>query len=161
VHDGSAETPARWLDHEEMRAWRAFVETVGDLLHDLDADLVARTPLSFGDYQVLVYLSEAEGQALRMCDLAARLRLSPSGLTRRLDGLVAAGIVARDASADDRRVTLARLTDRGRAVLDAAAPVHVASVRRRLLDPLRSAQVRALAEIFEAVRAAQPGSDDR
>ena len=48
-----------------------------------------------GDYQVLVYLSEADDHAMRMCDLAARLQLSPSGLTRRLDGLVRGGLVER------------------------------------------------------------------
>ena len=104
----------RWLDAEEMRAWRAYVETVFELNAALEADL-AEHGLTLGDYQVLVFLSEADGRAMRMCDLAARLQLSPSGLTRRLDGLVRAGVVERRPSETDRRVMLAVLTPHGAA----------------------------------------------
>jgi DNA-binding MarR family transcriptional regulator len=90
---------------------------------------------------------------MRMCDLADRLQLSPSGLTRRLDGLVQAGFVTREPSADDRRVMLARLAPAGLAALEAAAPDHVASVRRHLFDHLDDSQVEALGSIFAAVRA--------
>ena len=66
-----------WLDADEMRAWRSFIETVGDLIAALDADLQEAGALGLGDYQVLVYLSEAEGWSLRMCDLAPRCWKSP------------------------------------------------------------------------------------
>jgi len=105
-----------------------------------------------GDYGVLVNLSEAPDRRLRMCDLAARLHLSPSGLTRRLDGLVRLGLVAREPSAADRRVTLAVLTDAGFAALEAAAPAHVDGVRRHFLRHLTRAQVRQLGTAFEALR---------
>ena len=81
-----------WLSADEMRAWRAFIGTNADLLGALEADL-ALQGVDLGDYQVLVYLSEAEGNQMRMCDLADQLQLSPSGLTRRLDGLVKSGAV--------------------------------------------------------------------
>jgi DNA-binding MarR family transcriptional regulator len=87
-----------------------------------------------------------------MCDLAVRLHLSPSGLTRRLDGLVREGLVAREPSAQDRRVTLAVLTDAGFSTLEAAAPVHVDGVRRHLIDNLSRTQIRQLGAAFEAVR---------
>ena len=77
-----------------MAAWRAYAETVVDLNAALEADL-APHGLTLGDYQVLVHLSEADDHAMRMCDLAAPLQLSPSGLTRRLDGLVRMGVVER------------------------------------------------------------------
>ena len=87
-----------WLTPAEMQAWRNFIETFGDLVTAIERDL-AEHGLTLGDYQVLVYLSEADDQSLRMCDLADRLQLSPSGLTRRLDGLVSAGLVdARESS---------------------------------------------------------------
>ncbi len=124
-----------WLDDEEMRAWRGLVEAYAELHAALEADLLAGFGIDGGDYGVLVNLSEAPDQRLRMCDLAARLHLSPSGLTRRLDGLVKAGYVAREPSPGDRRVTLAVLTDSGRATLEAAAPVHVAGVRREFRRP--------------------------
>lgn len=142
----------RWLDSTEMRAWRAYIETTSDLSRALDEDLRAHFGLTIGDYEVLVWLSEAENGRLRMCDLADQLHLSPSGLTRRLDGLVRDGLVARVPSDVDRRVLLAELTPFGRRRLEEAAPTHVESVRRRLLDPLSKQQIRQLGEIFDAVR---------
>ncbi|CAN5593766.1 MAG: MarR family transcriptional regulator [Acidimicrobiia bacterium] len=145
-----SESKPRWLDENEQRAWRAYVECVGDLFTAFENDLT-EFGLTMGDYQVLVYLSEADDQALRMCDLARRLQLSPSGLTRRLDGMVKAGWVRRQNSQIDRRVMLAELTDAGRTALDDAAPGHVASVRRHLIDRLDRHQVQVMAEIFTAV----------
>jgi DNA-binding MarR family transcriptional regulator len=90
---------------------------------------------------------------MRMCDLATVLQLSPSGLTRRLDGLVSTGLVERVASPADRRVMFAALTAAGRAKLVEAAPDHVASVRNRFFKGLTRAQIRALGDIFATVRA--------
>jgi DNA-binding MarR family transcriptional regulator len=146
-----AEAP-RWLDDEEMRAWRGLVEAYAELNAALEADLIAGFGIDGGDYGVLVNLSEAPEQRMRMCDLAARLHLSPSGLTRRLDGLVRAGYVAREPSASDRRVTLAVLTDTGREKLEAAAPVHVAGVRRNFVDHLSRTQLRQLGAALDALR---------
>jgi DNA-binding MarR family transcriptional regulator len=139
--------PTRWLDSREMRAWRSFVESIGDLWTALENDIAAHG-LTLGDYQVLVYLTEASDNELRMCDLAKHLQLSPSGLTRRLDGLVKSGYVERRGSATDRRVMLAHLTDAGRAKLDATAPAHVESVRRHIIDRLTAEQVDAFGDIF-------------
>ena len=141
-----------WLNPAEMRAWRAYIETFADLTAALERDL-AQHGMTLGDYQVLVYLSESEGRAMRMCDLADILQLSPSGLTRRLDGLVAGGQVVRQGSEEDRRVMMAVLTDDGMAVLERTAPHHLASVRHHVFDHLDAAQVDALASIFEAISA--------
>ena len=143
----------RWLDTVEMSAWLAFIETQGDLLTALESDL-ADTGLSLGDYQVFVYLSGADDQSMRMCDLAGMLQLSPSGLTRRLDGLVRAGWVARRNSEQDRRVMMAVLTDSGRRKLALAAPIHVESVRRRILDHLDADDLAAMTTVFGKIRAA-------
>jgi len=135
-----------------MAAWRSFVETQGDLLTAIEADLQS-TDLTLGDYQVLVFLSEADEHRMRMCDLADVLQLSPSGLTRRLDGLVRRGLVKRVGSDADRRVMLAVLSDQGRDALQAAAPIHVESVRARLVDLLDDDELATLARIFRKVRA--------
>jgi DNA-binding MarR family transcriptional regulator len=144
-----------WLSAREMTAWRTYIETYGDLISAIERDL-ADHGLTLGDYQVFVYLSETPERSMRMCDLADLLQLSPSGLTRRLDGLVKAGFVTREPSTDDRRVMLATLTPSGFAALEAAAPDHVASVRRHVFDHLDDDQVDALASIFQAIKAGLP-----
>lgn len=148
-----------WLDADEMRAWRGLVEVFADVMASIEHDLIAEHGLSHGDYGVLANLSEAPEQRLRMCDLAARLHLSPSGLTRRLDRLVADGLVERMPSTEDRRVTLAVLTPVGFERLRTAAPDHVASVRRHLLDHLDRSGVLALAGAIEQVVAGREAAD--
>jgi DNA-binding MarR family transcriptional regulator len=140
------------LDGDEMRAWRGFVDVFADVHACLEADLLEGFGITEGDYAVLVHLSEARDQRLRMCDLAERLHLSPSGLTRRLDGLVRQGLVVREPSVADRRVTLAVLTDAGLAALQAAAPVHVDGVRRHFIGNLSRAQVRQVGAAFDTIR---------
>jgi DNA-binding MarR family transcriptional regulator len=146
-------TDVRWLNEGEMSAWRSFVEAHHDLMSAIEGDL-APSGLTLGDYQVLVYLTEAEDQQMRMCDLAEKLQLSPSGLTRRLDGLVKAGWVERRSSDVDRRVMFAGVTEAGRAHLASAAPAHVASVRARMIDVLDADDHAAIARIFRKIRAA-------
>lgn len=146
----SATTTGDWLTPTEMAAWRAYIEVQGDLINAIAGDLDEHG-LTLGDYQVLVYLSEAEEQSMRMCDLADILQLSPSGLTRRLDGLVADGYVARESCPDDRRVMRGTLTPSGRELLERTAPHHVSSVRRRLFDHLDEDQVVAMTSIFTAI----------
>lgn len=139
-----------WLNQAEMSAWRAYVETVGGLNAALERDL-AEQNITLGDYQVLVFLSEVEEHAMRMVDLADRLQLSPSGLTRRLDGLVSSGMVLRRPSASDGRVMMAVLTESGLDTLVTVSPHHVASVRRHIFDHLSTEQVEAMAHIFTAI----------
>jgi DNA-binding MarR family transcriptional regulator len=135
VEDGS------WLDDQQQRAWRTLINVHGRLLSQLDAELEGAHDLSLPDYEVLVHLSEAPGVSLRMAELAERLLLSPSGLTRRLDGLVREGLVERRACPSDRRGTLAVLTSAGLERLKEAAPTHVAGVRRYVIDPLSRDQL--------------------
>jgi len=146
-----AASDVNWLDDEEMAAWRSMIEVHTAVMASLETESVDRHGLSGGDYAVLVNLSEAPDERVRMCDLALALHLSPSGITRRLDGLVRQGLVAREPSTEDRRVMLAVLTPAGRAALDAAAPDHVESVRRHFLDHLSRTQIRNLAAAFGAV----------
>lgn len=68
--------PTNWLDDSEQTAWRNFITTLPDLSAAFEADL-APHGITMGDYEVLVFLSEAPDQRMRMCDLAAALRLSP------------------------------------------------------------------------------------
>lgn len=137
----------KWLSDSEQRSWRNFIMTVHDLMSALEADL-APHGLTMGDYEVLVYLSEAEQNRMRMCDLAGSLQLSPSGLTRRLDGMVKNGWVERASCDSDRRVMWAHLTAVGMDKMQSVAPDHVESVRRLVLDPLGDEGVEQLGNVF-------------
>ncbi len=141
----------RWLDPLETRAWRGLMCAHARLVAQLDAELLASSGISLPDYEVLVHLSEADSQRLRMSELALRLEISPSGLTRRLDGLVASGMVERVQCPEDRRGTFAVLTELGAERLEAAAPAHVAQVRRWFVDRLTRDQLCALADAMASI----------
>ncbi len=146
--------PGHWLDEEEMRAWRSLLTAHRRLLHALDAELQATQDMSVTDYGVLVELSEAEGGAMRMSELAEHTLLSPSGLTRRLDALVEAGWVERVRCQADRRGAFAVITKAGRTRLAQAVPDHVDQVRRHFVERLSREQLLALADALEVVAGA-------
>ena len=95
----------------------------------MSAQLVAEHGLTINDYECLLHLAQADKGRMRRIDLAERLILTPSGVTRLLDGLEAAGLVERASCASDRRVTYAVLTEAGRTRLHHASVSHVAGVR--------------------------------
>lgn len=141
----------RWLDGLEMRAWRGLLAATARLLAQLDAELQESQQLSVADYGVLATLSEAPSGQLRMSELAEQMALSPSGLTRRVDSLVRAGLVERVQCPDDRRGMFASLTKAGHRRVEQAAPDHVAQVRRHCIDRLRPDQLAALVEVTDAL----------
>jgi DNA-binding MarR family transcriptional regulator len=140
-----------WLDDVEMHAWRSLLRAHARLLARLDADLQASQGMSVTDYEVLVQLSEEEDGRMRMSELADRLLLSPSGLTRRLDGLVTSGLVERHRCPTDRRGAFAVLTPAGQERLKTAAPDHVDQVRRHFIDRLTRKQLESLADALDKV----------
>lgn len=146
----------KWLDPEEMKAWRLYITTSVDLMKALEDD-VRPFGLTMGDYQLLAMISEAPDRRLRMCDLADQLRLSRSGLTRRMDGVLSNAWVARVQDQGDRRVAYAELTTKGWNLLRKVAPIHLASVRRLMIDHLTRAEVKAIGSAFEKIsKALQP-----
>jgi DNA-binding MarR family transcriptional regulator len=151
----------KWLDDEEMAAWRGFVDASSGVTSALEAELVAHHGITTGDYGVLARLSEAKDSGMRMCDLASALHLSPSGLTRRLDGLVRRNMVSRQSSEEDRRVMLAVLTAEGRAFLEQIAPLHVDGVRRHFISQLSRTQLRNLSSAFRSIERGFQSRDTR
>ena len=142
----------RWLNDAEMKAWRGFVTTSPDLMNAIERDLGA-FGLDAGDYQLLAMLSEATDHRLKMCDLADTLRLSRSGLTRRMDGVVKAKYVERIQDKDDRRVSFAHLTTKGYEFLKKVAPLHLRDVRSRMIDLLNESEIKALGSAFAKINA--------
>jgi len=142
----------RWLDSDEMKAWRSYITTSVDLMKALEAD-VSPHGITMGDYQMLAMISEAPDSRLRLCDLADQLRLTRGGLTRRMDGVLSQGLVRRVQDDRDRRVAFAELTAKGWTLLKKIAPIHLASVRRLMIDHLSRAEIKAIGSAFGKIEA--------
>ena len=139
------------LDETELRAWQALLHAHHQVTRKLDAELQEEYELSLGDYDVLLRLARAPAAGLRMTELAERVMISPSGLTRRVDRLVREGFVQRDRHEGDSRLMLARLTDRGRHVLKLAARTHLRGIREHFTGRLSQEQLQRIASILEII----------
>jgi DNA-binding MarR family transcriptional regulator len=144
------------LDAIEESAWRALARFFIAAPRLLDEDLQRGAQMSLSAYSVLMNLSEAPGQTLRITELANRVYLSGSRTTRLVDELMADQLVTKQRNAEDGRGFDVSLTDTGLAALQRAYPVHLRSVRTRVLDhvdrsslPCFSTAVIAIAESFE------------
>ncbi len=132
------------LTPSEEAAWRALTYVANHLVKTLGEDLASEIPLSVSEYVVLVHLSEAGGQQLRISELAAISGLSPSRMSRLVDEMAAKGRVTKTRGDDDSRCTLATLTPSGLETLKAAHPTQLRNVRRRVFDLLTDDDVDAL-----------------
>lgn len=139
------------LDERELRAWRGLLRVHASLSKALDAQLEAEHGLPLTSYEVLRYLADAEGQKMRMCDLASSALLSRSGLTRLVDRLEREGLLVRESCASDARGAFAKLTPAGREKLAAARATHLAGVRSLFLDHLAEDELEVLASVWERV----------
>jgi DNA-binding MarR family transcriptional regulator len=148
---GTVSAAPKWLSEPEMQAWRRLIASTTGLLAVLDNELQAEHGLSLGDYEVLAFLSEAPDHAIRMSELAGRLHLSPSGITRRVDGLVRSGLVERQRCPNDRRGANAVLTALGAKTLESAAPTHLRGVRQYFIDRLGADDLDTLATLLSAI----------
>jgi DNA-binding MarR family transcriptional regulator len=160
THPADSRDETAWLDARQDEVWRLLLSVHAKLLARLDDELRRGHELNLADYEVLVALSESEG-ALRMTELAERVMLSPSGLTRRVDRLVGRGLVNRRACPSDGRGSLAAVTAEGWDKLRQAAPTHVAGVRRYLLDSVTPAGIEQLASGLRSVDEALEGTGRR
>src|SRR6202022_2333603 len=122
------------LDGAALEAWRSYLQSHASILRELDAELVAEHGMTSRDYEVLLYLAQADEQRLPMSALAERTMLTRSGITRLIDGLVSCGLIERVSCATDARISYARLTDAGRDKLRDAGYTHTAGIRRLFLE---------------------------
>ncbi|MED7948587.1 MULTISPECIES: MarR family transcriptional regulator [unclassified Streptomyces] len=136
----------RWLDDEEMAAWRGFVTASNLLNRRLERQLKEDSGLSHTQYEILVHLSAAPAGSLRMTELADKLVTSKSGLTYQVTQLERMGLVGRRSCPSDVRGVFAELTEEGHEMLREAAPGHVALVRELLIDVLSREQLTVLAQ---------------
>ena len=136
------------LNSSELGAWRTFLLAHATVVRRLEAELVLEHDLALASYDVLVQLSEAPDQRLRMTELADRVLLSRSGLTRLVDRLERDGLIAREACPSDARGTLAVLTEAGLTRLRAAWPTHLRGVVEHVTSRLSPLEVEQLATIL-------------
>ncbi|MFJ3631109.1 MarR family winged helix-turn-helix transcriptional regulator [Streptomyces sp. NPDC090112] len=148
-------TPApepRWLTESEQDAWYAWRRMFPLVNAEIARDLNRDSGLSEADYDVLSVLGSTEGHRMRISALAELMRWSRSRLSHQLTRMEQRGVVRREEVATDGRGAEVVLTAEGVATITGAAPLHVESVRRHLVDALTPEQLRTLAEVGEVLR---------
>ncbi len=138
---GAVESPA-------LRLWQALAAAHAALEHRLDPEADACAVIGTDTVAVLLPLSLAEDQRLRMHELADRSHLTRSGLTRRVDRLVADGWVERVFCDSDRRGAYAQLTRSGSTELARALPHHVGALDRYLAERLDPDELASLTRLL-------------
>jgi DNA-binding MarR family transcriptional regulator len=141
----------RWLDERQERAWRALQFMDMRLNARLASELAAVSDLSYSDYTVLVALTDRPDGRLRVFELAATLGWEKSRVSHQIARMLDRGLVTKDRCSDDRRGAFVVATDQGRAAIEAAAPHHVATVRRLFVDALTPAELDAVGRAAQKI----------
>lgn len=141
----------RWLTEEEQRAWRGLLRMTSQLNARANRLLQEEYGISLADYEVLVALSEAPEDRLRVFEVADALAWEQSRVSHQLARMQRRGLITREGCATDARGAFAVLTTVGRAAIERAAPAHVEQVRQLVFDELSHEQVSALTEITTRV----------
>lgn len=136
------------LSVDQLGAWRLFLRAHSQVTKRLEADLLAEHDLPLASYDVLLQLAEAPDRRLKMTELADRVMLSRSGLTRLVDRLSGEGLVERAACPGDARVTHAVLTEAGLQRLRTAAPTHLRGVADYVTERLTGEELAQLRELM-------------
>jgi DNA-binding MarR family transcriptional regulator len=145
---------AEQIDEFHLAAWRAFLNAHAAVIDRIEHELAEAGCLPLSSYDVLVALSEAPGHRARMQELARRVVLSKSGLTRLVDRLEAEGLLRRERSETDRRGAYAVVTEQGMEALRRAWPIYARGIARHFARYLSDEEVRILTEALGRVYAA-------
>jgi DNA-binding MarR family transcriptional regulator len=140
-----------WLNKQEAHAWRGYRRMRALLDLELTRDLMRDSGLSDADYDVLSNVSETQGQRLRLSELASGMLWSKSRLSHHITRMQQRGLVDREECADDGRGSVITLTPAGLRAIEQAAPRHVASVRRNMIDLLTAQEIATLAKLSHRV----------
>ena len=142
-----SELRSPWLTPDEQHAWRSFIRLHQKLAATLSRDLQAHAKLSGADFEILVALTDVADNRRRFQDLAKAIDWEQSRLSHQIARMIKRGLVTREDSADDGRAAFVCLTRAGREVIQAAAPHHVGTVRRLVIDALGPDDLATLARI--------------
>lgn len=135
-------------ERPSLNAWVGLLRAHAALTRTLSAELVQSHGLTINDYEVLLHLARADEHQLRRVDLAERLLLTASGITRLLDGLERSGYVRKAQCASDARVTYAVLTDDGFMKLKEASETHLAGIRALFEERFSDDELETLGELL-------------
>lgn len=145
------------LEGPALEAWRSYLQSHASILRVLDADLMTQHDMTTRDYEVLLYLAQAQDRRLPMSALAESTMLTRSGITRLVDGLVTRGLIERVSCPNDARVSYAQLTSSGYDKLREAGCTHVASIRRLFLEHFSTEETEQLAALLSRLPGAGGG----
>jgi DNA-binding MarR family transcriptional regulator len=151
--------PVPWLDERQQEAWRSLQFMHLRLTAQLTRELAATSDLSYQDYVVLVILTDLLDGRIRVSDLARQLGWEKSRTSHHVARMVGRGLVTKEKCDTDRRGAFAVVTDLGRREIEAAAPGHVAAVRRLFVDRLSPSQLDTVAAVARTVLAAVAEED--
>jgi DNA-binding MarR family transcriptional regulator len=142
----------------ELDAFARLMRAASLLRRELDVEVLRPRGLTLNDFDALLHLSRADEGRLRRVDLVERLTLTPSGVTRLLEGLQEAGLVENVQCDDDARVTWARLTTEGVELLECVGESHAERLRALFRAGLTEREVSDLAELLGKLPGVGPGS---
>jgi DNA-binding MarR family transcriptional regulator len=132
----------------KLESWVSFIRAHAAITRELSAQLQREHGLTLNDYEVLLHLSHAEGERLRRVDLAERVVLTASGITRLLEGLERGGFVVKEHCASDARVSYAKLTSSGREKLRVAGVTHLRGIDELFVERYSGSELATLADLL-------------
>src|SRR5690349_21964133 len=141
----------RWLSPAEQHSWRSFIRLHQKLSATLARDLLAHAKLSGADFEVLVALTDTAEGRQRFQDLAKAIEWEQSRLSHQIARMIKRGLVTREECPDDGRGAFVTLTAAGRSAIEAAAPHHVDTIRRLVVDPIGPADLATLGRISDRI----------
>ena len=142
----------------DFAAWTRFLRAYAAVTRELSSRLEAAHGLSLRDFDVLVQLYSAPEQRMRRIDLARTVILSPSGITRLLEGLERAGWVGKHQCESDQRVTYAVLTDTGLAKVEECRSTHLTDIEELFGSRYSAEEREQLAELLGRLPLADAGA---
>jgi DNA-binding MarR family transcriptional regulator len=144
-------TSSGWLSPAEEQNWRSFVRVHQTLAARLGKDLQAHGKMSGADFEILVTLTDIPDGRLRFQELAKAVEWEQSRLSHQISRMIKRGLVAREDCPEDGRAAFVAITPAGRETIEAAAPHHVATVRRLVIDALTPEEFAALDRISNRI----------
>jgi DNA-binding MarR family transcriptional regulator len=141
----------RWLDAREAHLWQSYRDLYRDLTGALEARLLRNSGLSGADYALLHPLSVSKSGVLRTRDLGRSIGWERSRLSHQVSRMEKRGLVVREECESDARGSMIRLTETGRAAIEAAAPDHVEAVRGYVFDMLSREEQDTLTILLDRV----------